>query len=152
MILVIAEKPDAAQKMAEFLDTVRNCTGYLEGKRYIFTWGLGHLLELAPPEEYTKNKTWNLSDLPIVPNNFFIRPIGDKIGQVRIIQSLVNRNDVNLVINACDPDREGELIFRYIWKYINGSKPVERVWLNTFTKNDVQKAFAGKSQHVIISD
>jgi DNA topoisomerase-3 len=142
MKLVIAEKPDAARKMAEFLEVTQKCFGFLEGKEYIFTWGFGHLLELAAPEEYTQKKNWDINDLPIIPDVFKLKPAEGRLGQIKTIQHLVNRRDVNHVINACDPDREGELIFRHIWKYINGAKPVDRLWLNTFTKADVQKAFA----------
>ncbi|MDR2916531.1 MAG: topoisomerase C-terminal repeat-containing protein [Tannerella sp.] len=142
MKLIIAEKPDAARKMADFLEATQNCSGFLEGKKYIFTWGFGHLIELATPEEYTQKKSWDIDDLPIIPDVFKLKPVDGKSGQIKTIQQLVTRKDVDLVINACDPDREGELIFRHIWKYIGGTKPVDRLWLNTFTEADVQKAFA----------
>ena len=106
MKLVIAEKPDAARKMADFLETTRSFRGYLEGRSYIFTWGFGHLVELAPPEDYTGKKNWSLSDLPIIPDTFVLKPVEGNQGQIKTIQNLVNRNDVDLVINACDPDRD----------------------------------------------
>ena len=142
MILVICEKPDAAKQTAGFLEKTITRQGYLEGQKYLITWAVGHLIELAKPEEYTGNSKWDLKDLPILlPDTFILKPDPEKVAQINTIKSLVERNDVDSVINACDPDREGELIFRYIWKYIQGNKPVERVWLNTFTKVDVQKAF-----------
>ena len=142
MILIICEKPDAAKQIAEFLEKTKSRQGFLEGPKYLITWAVGHLIELAKPEEYTGNPKWNLKDLPIIPGNFFLKPDPAKVGQINVIKSLLERSDVHSVINACDPDREGELIFRYIWKYINGKKPVDRIWLNTFTKADVQKAFS----------
>jgi DNA topoisomerase-3 len=141
MILVICEKPDAAKKIAGFLEKTQNRQGFLEGQKYLITWAIGHLIELAKPEEYTGNKKWDLKDLPIIPDNFILKPDPAKVAQIKTVKSLLDRNDVYSVINACDPDREGELIFRYIWKYLNGNKPVDRIWLNTFTKADVQKAF-----------
>ena len=142
MILVICEKPDAAKQIAGFLEKTQSRQGFLEGQKYLITWAVGHLIELAKPEEYTGNKQWNLKDLPILPDNFILKPDPEKVQQISVIKFLVERKDVYSVINACDPDREGELIFRYIWKYIQGNKPVDRVWLNTFTKADVQKAFS----------
>jgi len=142
MILIICEKPDVAKQIAAFLEKTQSRQGYLEGQKYLITWAVGHLIELAKPEEYTGNKKWELKDLPIVPGNFILKPDPDKAAQIRVIKYLLERDDVHSVINACDPDREGELIFRYIWKYLNGNKPVDRVWLNTFTKADVLKAFS----------
>jgi len=142
MILVICEKPDAAKQIAGFLENTQSRQGYLEGQKYLIAWAVGHLIELAKPEEYTGNSKWDLKDLPIIPKNFIMKPDTAKTAQIRVIKYLIERDDVQSVINACDPDREGELIFRYIWKYLNGEKPVDRVWLNTFTKADVQKAFS----------
>jgi len=142
MILVICEKPDAAKQIAGFLEKTNSRQGYLEGQKYLITWAVGHLIELAKPEEYTGNSKWDLKNLPILPGNFILKPDPAKAAQLKVIKYLLERDDVYSVINACDPDREGELIFRYIWKYLNGNKPVHRVWLNTFTKKDVQKAFS----------
>jgi DNA topoisomerase-3 len=142
MILVICEKPDAAKQIAEFLEKTQSRQGYLEGSKYLITWAVGHLIELAKPEEYTGNRKWDLKDLPILPDDFILKPDPAKTAQIKVIKQLVQRSDIFSVVNCCDPDREGELIFRYIWKYIQGSKQVDRVWLNTFTKADVQKAFS----------
>ena len=142
MILIITEKPDAAKQIAAFIEKTQSWQGYLEGQKYLITWAVGHLIELAKPEEYTGNKKWDLKDLPIVPDNFILKPDPEKVTQLSVIRNLLERADVHSVINACDPDREGELIFRYIWKYLCGNKPVERIWLHTFTQTDVQKAFS----------
>ena len=142
MILVICEKPDAAKQIAGFLEKTQNRNGFLEGQKYLFTWAIGHLIELAKPEEYTGSKKWDMKDLPIIPDSFILKPDPAKVAQMKVIKSLLDRCDVHSVINACDPDREGELIFRYIWKYLNGSKPVHRIWLNTFTRSDVIGAFS----------
>jgi DNA topoisomerase-3 len=146
MKLVIAEKPDAARKMASFLGAKTNQTnqsGYIEGAGYIFTWGFGHLAELCPPEAYGFSEKWRMDELPMLPAKFKIRATADKVAQVKIIQSLIARKEVDTIINACDPDREGELIFRYIMELAgSGNKPMQRVWLSTFTEADVKKAFA----------
>jgi len=97
---------------------------------------------LAKPEEYTGSKKWDMKNLPIIPDNFILKPDPAKVVQMNVIKSLLDRCDVHSVINACDPDREGELIFRYIWKYLKGNKTVHRIWLNTFTRADVVKAFS----------
>jgi DNA topoisomerase-3 len=145
MKLVIAEKPDAARKMASFLGAKANTnqSGYIEGAGYIFTWGFGHLAELCPPEAYGFSEKWRMDELPMLPAKFKIRAAADKVAQVKIIQSLIARKEVDTIINACDPDREGELIFRYIMELAGaGNKPIQRVWLSTFTEADVKKAFA----------
>ena len=142
MILVICEKPDAAKQIAGFLEKTQSRQGYLEGQKYLITWAIGHLMELAKPEEYTGNRKWDWKDLPILPDAFILKPDPAKVAQMKVIQYLLERNEVHSVINACDPDREGELIFRYIWKYLRGNKPVDRIWLNTWTRADVQKAFS----------
>jgi DNA topoisomerase-3 len=143
MKLVIAEKPDAARKMASFLGAKTNQSGYIEGAGYIFTWGFGHLAELCPPEVYGFSEKWRMDALPMLPEKFKIRPAADKVAQVKIIQSLITRKDVDTIINACDPDREGELIFRYIMELAGSiDKSIQRVWLSTFTEADVKKAFS----------
>jgi DNA topoisomerase-3 len=143
MKLVIAEKPDAARKMAAFLGAKTNQSGYIEGAGYIFTWGFGHLAELCPPEVYGFSEKWRMEELPMLPAKFKIRAAADKVAQVKIIQSLITRKEVDTIINACDPDREGELIFRYIMELAGGvNKPIRRVWLSAFTETDVKKAFA----------
>ena len=71
MILVICEKPDAAKQIAEFLEKTKSRQGFLEGPKYLITWAVGHLIELAKPEEYTGNPKWDQKDLPIIPDNFF---------------------------------------------------------------------------------
>jgi len=142
MILVICEKPDAAKQIAGFLEKTQSRNGFLEGQKYLITWAIGHLIELAKPEEYTGSKKWDMKNLPIIPDNFILKPDPAKVVQINVIKSLLDRCDVHSVINACDPDREGELIFRYIWKYLKGNKLVHRIWLNTFTRADVVKAFS----------
>jgi DNA topoisomerase-3 len=145
MKLVIAEKPDAARKMASFLGAKTNQSGYIEGAGYIFTWGFGHLAELCPPEAYGFSEKWRMDELPMLPAAFKIQAAADKVAQVKLIKSLIAKKEVDSIINACDPDREGELIFRYIMDLAGGAavhKPMQRVWLSTFTEADVKKAFS----------
>jgi DNA topoisomerase-3 len=143
MKLVIAEKPDAARKMASFLGAKTNQSAYIEGGGYIFTWGFGHLAELCPPEAYGFSEKWLMEELPLLPAKFKIQAAAGKVPQVKIIQSLIARKEVDTIINACDPDREGELIFRYIMELAGTvHKPIQRVWLSTFTEADVKKAFS----------
>lgn len=141
--LVLAEKPSVARDLASVLGQFNNRDGYLENNEYIVTWAIGHLVELAGPEDYNPDlKKWTLAALPIIPENFKLKPNPKTIKQLKIIRHLLKRPDVATLVNACDAAREGELIFRYIY-YINGcNKPFNRLWLSETTPAAVKKAFA----------
>lgn len=144
-ILFIAEKPDVGKELAKYFGTeTQQKSGYIEGKDYIFTWGYGHILELLMPHEYNKKfKKWRREDLPLIPPKYRHKVSNGKKEQFNNIKSLIHRKDVSEVVNACDADREGELIFRLIYYY---SKPpeallVSRMWFDTKEKNELIKAF-----------
>jgi DNA topoisomerase-3 len=144
--LVIAEKPSVARDIAGALPgAFKKHEGFLESDDYVVTYAVGHLVELADPDEYDeKLKKWRMADLPIVPDAFKLRPRDAKSKkQLSLIHSLMARDDVEGIVNACDAGREGELIFAYTYetaKKKNG-KPVERLWLNSMTKKAIQDAF-----------
>jgi DNA topoisomerase-3 len=142
--LVITEKPSVARDIASALPgSFEKDEGYLEGDAFVVTYAVGHLVELADPEEYgAKFKRWRFADLPIVPERFKLRPRDDKSRkQLKVIHTLMARDDVDGIINACDAGREGELIFAYTYETAKVKKPVERLWLNSMTKQAIQEAF-----------
>jgi DNA topoisomerase-3 len=147
--LVIAEKPSVGRDVAAALPGVfQKQEGYLEGDHYVITWAVGHLVELQEPEDYDERwKKWRMADLPIVPEEFKLRPRDTKSKkQLKVIEKLLVRDDVDAVINACDAGREGELIFAYLYDYVfsNGKtepKPVERLWISSMTKQAIRDGF-----------
>jgi DNA topoisomerase-3 len=117
--------------------------GYLEGPEHVVTWAVGHLVQLADPDEYDdKFKKWRMADLPIVPDRFklVVRDERSK-KQMNVVKRLLGRDDIDLVVNACDAGREGELIFAYLYEKAGSKKPVERLWLNSMTKSAIKDAF-----------
>jgi len=155
--LVIAEKPSVARDLAAALPgTFEKSESYLESDQYIVTYAVGHLVELADPEEYDERfKKWRLADLPILPESFQLRPRDAKSKkQLKEIEKLMLRDDVERIVNACDAGREGELIFAYIYESVFGEnggsskrkkrpepKPVDRLWINSMTKQAIREGF-----------
>lgn len=140
--LVIAEKPSVAVDISSVLGGFTRLDGYLEKSDMIITWAVGHLIELAMPQEYDPTyERWDLNQLPILPDQFVLKAKPATQKQLRTIQSLIDRNDVDRLINACDAGREGELIFRYILQYLNCRKPHNRLWLSETTPAAVRNAF-----------
>src|ERR671917_2441114 len=130
--LVIAEKPSVGRDVARVLPgPFEKSEGYLEGPEHVITWAVGHLVQLAEPEQYDpKFKKWRMADLPIVPDRFqlVVRDERSK-KQMSVVTKLLRRDDVDRVVNACDAGREGELIFAYIFEKAGSKLPVERLWL-----------------------
>jgi DNA topoisomerase-3 len=143
--LVIAEKPSVGRDLARVLPgAFAKHDGYLEAPDYVVTWAVGHLVQLAEPDEYdAKFKKWRMADLPIVPAHFrlVIRDERSK-KQMAVISRLLKRDDVDVVVNACDAGREGELIFAYLYEKAGARKDVRRLWLQSMTKQAIEKAFA----------
>src|SRR4051812_28760813 len=143
--LVIAEKPSVGRDVARVLTgPFAKHEGYLEGPEEIITWAVGHLVQLAEPDEYdAKYKKWRMADLPIVPDRFklVVRDERSK-KQMTVVTRLLRNDDVDLVVNACDAGREGELIFAYLYEKAGGDKPVKRLWLNSMTMQAMREAFA----------
>jgi DNA topoisomerase III len=142
--LVIAEKPSVARDLADALPgTFENHDSYLESEDTVITFAVGHLVELIDPEDYDERfKKWRMADLPIVPEEFKLRPRDKKAEkQLKVIHKLLRRDDVDRVVNACDAGREGELIFAYIYETSGVDKPVERLWINSMTKSAIKEGF-----------
>src|SRR5947209_929377 len=144
-ILVIAEKPSVGRDLARVLPgPFTKHEGYLEGPDHIVTWAVGHLVQLADPDEYDeKFKKWRMADLPIVPDRFrlVVRDERSK-KQMNVVKRQLDRDDVELVVNACDAGREGELIFAYLYEKAGSKKPVMRLWLNSMTPAAIKEAFS----------
>jgi DNA topoisomerase III len=149
--LVIAEKPSVGQDLARVLPgPFEKHTGagektarWLEGPDHVITWAVGHLVQLAEPDEYDeKFKKWRMADLPIVPRHFKLVVRDERSEkQMKVVRDQLRRDDVASVVNACDAGREGELIFTYIYEYVKADKPVQRLWLNSMTNQAMREAF-----------
>ena len=140
--LVIAEKPSVGMSIASVLGAKDRKDGYIEGRDYIVSWGFGHLAELANADTYDeKYAKWRYDDLPIVPANWKYKILRDKYSQFETLKKLMNRADVSDVINACDAGREGELIFRNIYKMTGCKKPIYRLWISSMEDNAIEQGF-----------
>ena len=143
--LVIAEKPSVGRDLARVLPgPFQKHEGYLEGPEDVITWAVGHLVQLAEPDEYDpKYKKWRMADLPIVPSRFklIVRDERSK-KQMSVVTQQLGRDDIDLVVNACDAGREGELIFAYLYEKAKAKKPVKRLWLSSMTNAAMKDAFA----------
>jgi DNA topoisomerase-3 len=142
--LVIAEKPSVARDLVDALPgSFENNDTYYESEDTIVTFAVGHLVELINPEEYDERfKRWRMDDLPIVPDEFKLRARDKKAEkQLKAIHKLLKRDDIDQIVNACDAGREGELIFAYIYETSGVEKPVERLWINSMTKQAIREGF-----------
>ncbi len=143
--LVIAEKPSVGRDLSKVLPgPFTKGEGVLEGPDHIITWAVGHLVQLADPDEYDpKYAKWRMPDLPILPKKFklVVRDERSK-KQMTVVKRELDRDDVDLVVNACDAGREGELIFAYLYEKAGSKLPVQRLWLNSMTNSAIKEAFA----------
>jgi DNA topoisomerase-3 len=149
--LIIAEKPSVGKDLSSVLPgpwekhsgAGEKTARVLEGPDHIITWAVGHLVQLAEPDQYDeKFKKWRMADLPIVPNKFKLIVRDERSQkQMTAVSKQLKRDDVDLVINACDAGREGELIFAYLYEKANAKKPVKRLWLSSMTNSAMKEAF-----------
>src|SRR5215472_14919584 len=140
--LIIAEKPSVANDLARALGGFHKEADHFESDRYLISSALGHLVELALPSELdVKRGKWSFANLPIIPNEFDLRPIEKTKARFNLLKKLMQQKDVDLLVNACDAGREGELIFRYLVKASNIDKPIKRLWLQSMTRDAIREAF-----------
>lgn len=147
MNLVIAEKPSVAQSIAKVIGATTKHDGYLEGSGYLVSWCVGHLVELAEPEEYDgKYEKWRKEDLPIMPGkdgmNWRYQVSMATKKQFNILKELMERDDVDCTTNACDAGREGELIFRLVYDKVGCKKPIKRLWISSMEDEAITDGFA----------
>ncbi len=140
--LIISEKPSVSASIAYCIGATEKVSVednfYWSGNGYIVTNALGHLFGIGMPEDYGYKK-WELSTLPIIPENFKLFPLDGYDDQIKMLGELINRDDVSEVINACDAGREGECIFRYIYNFFGCTKPVKRLWISSLTDGSIKR-------------
>ena len=143
--LVIAEKPSVGKDLTKVLPgQFTKGEGFFEGPDHVVTWAVGHLVQLADPDEYDpKYAKWRMADLPIAPKKFklVVRDERSK-KQMNVVKRALDRDDLDYVINACDAGREGELIFAYLYEKAGSKVPVRRLWLNSMTTSAIKEAFS----------
>ena len=140
--VVLAEKPSVGRDIARVLGCTKQCQGYLEGKDYVVTWALGHLVTLADPEAYdVKYKSWNLEDLPMLPKAFKFVVIKKTAKQFKVVKEQLLRKDVSEIVIATDAGREGELVARLIIEKSGVKKPLKRLWISSVTDQAIKQGF-----------
>ncbi len=141
--LIIAEKPSVAADIARALGGFTKHDDYFESEDQVICSAVGHLLELACPEEYeVKRGKWSFAHLPVIPPHFDLRPIEKTESRLKLLTRLMKRKDISALVNACDAGREGELIFNYIVQHAKSTKPIERLWLQSMTQQAIRDGFA----------
>ena len=141
--LIVTEKPSVAMAYAKVLGATNRQDGYLEGNGYLVSWCVGHLVELAPPNVYdAKYVKWSIADLPILPQKWQYLVSASTKKQFGILQKLMQRPDVDSIVNSCDSGREGELIFRLVYQQAGCKKPFSRLWLSSMEENAIREGFA----------
>ena len=142
-ILVLAEKPSVGRELARVLGCKQKGNGYIEGNKYIVTWALGHLVTLADPEAYdNKYKTWNMEQLPMLPNRMKTIVIGKTSKQFNAVKGAMTRGDIDELVIATDAGREGELVARWIIEKVHFNKPIKRLWISSQTDKAIKEGFA----------
>lgn len=142
-ILVIAEKPSVGRDIARVLGCNQHGDGYLAGEQYVVSWAVGHLAQLAAPEDYDPAlKRWAFETLPIVPEQMRLVPAPGAKAQFAVLKRLMNSRNVDSLICATDSGREGELIFRYIYLLAGCKKPFNRLWVSSMTDKAIKDGFA----------
>ena len=140
--LIIAEKPSVASDIAKALGGFKKQDDFFESDKYVISSAVGHLLEITAPEGVeVKRGKWTFAALPVIPPHFDLRPIEKNEARLKVLVRLIKRKDVDLLINACDAGREGELIFRYIVQHAKTDKPIQRLWLQSMTTDAIRDGF-----------
>jgi DNA topoisomerase-3 len=140
--LIITEKPSVAGDIAKALGGFKKGKDYFENEKYLISWAVGHLFELAVPASMKEQDKWDMKKLPIMPSEFELEPADKMGGRVSVLRKLIRSKEVSEIINACDAGREGELIFRYIVQYAGTKKPIKRLWLQSMTPEAIRDGFA----------
>ncbi len=140
--LVITEKPSVAKSIAEVIGADKREDGYLEGDEYVVSWCVGHLVELAEPQAYDeKYEKWRKDDLPIIPDNWKYQVTTSTKKQYKILKDLMEREDIDSLVEATDAGREGELIFRLVYNQAKCKKPFERLWISSMEDEAIRDGF-----------
>lgn len=141
--LVLAEKPSVGRELGRVLGCNSKKDGSMEGNNYIVTWALGHLIELCDPQDYDKRlETWNMDDLPMLPDVMRLRVIPQTARQYKVVRALLERKDVRDIVIATDAGREGELVARWIIQKAGVHKPMKRLWISSQTDRAIKDGFS----------
>lgn len=141
--LIIAEKPSVAKSIASALGAKSGADGYFQGNGLIVSWCVGHLVSPMDAAGYDERfKKWRYDDLPILPEPFHYVLAPGKEDAFENLRTLMNRPDVDMVVNACDAGREGELIFRLVYEMAGCNKPVERLWISSMEDMAIREGFS----------
>jgi len=147
--LVIAEKPSVAKDLARVLGRIPKKDDYYENDEWVIDCAVGHLVELFMPDDFDKKlKAWKLTNLPIIPPEFQLKPIANTKKKFQQLKKQLKRKDVGEVINACDAGREGELIFTYIYELAKTKLPIKRLWMLSMTDQAIKDAFSNMREGV----
>ena len=139
--LIIAEKPSVARGIADAVGAHERRDGYIEGGGYLISWCRGHIIDLDFPQNYPQwSGHWSMSQLPMIPERWRWSVTAPE--QYKVLKGLLDRADVELVVNACDADREGEGIFRRVWTHSGCKKPVRRFWSTSLVPEQVRTDLA----------
>ncbi len=144
MKLCVAEKPSVGRELAKILGAKTQKEGYLEGNNYVVSWTFGHFCTLKAPDDYDKRlRQWNMNWLPIIPNTFGIKLIENEgsIKQFKILESLIQRDDCEEIINCGDAGQEGELIQRWVYQKAGNKRPIKRLWISSLTEAAIREGF-----------
>jgi len=140
--LIIAEKPSVAGDIAKVLGKFKKEKDWFENDDFVISSAVGHLIEIgAPASAEPKRGKWNIANLPVIPEEFELRPIEKSEARYKVLKRLIARKDIDRLINACDAGREGELIFRYIVQSVGAKKPIQRLWLQSMTPDAIRQGF-----------
>ena len=143
MKLVIAEKPSVAISIAKVIGARSKKDGYYEGNGYRVSWCVGHLIQMANPDSYDeKYAKWNIDDLPIIPSEYKYEVSKATKKQFNTLKKLMNDNEIDTVINACDAGREGESIFRLVYNQANCKKKMKRLWISSMEDSAIKEGFS----------
>lgn len=141
--LVIAEKPSVGRDIGRVLGCSQKGGGAMEGKDYVVTWAMGHLVTLQDPEDYDKKyKEWKLEVLPIMPERLETKVIPQTGKQFHLVRELTGRKDIRDIVIATDAGREGELVARWILQKAGCNKPCRRLWISSVTDKAIREGFA----------
>ncbi|MCL1843961.1 MAG: DNA topoisomerase 3 [Defluviitaleaceae bacterium] len=141
--LIVAEKPSVGRDIARVLKCGQRGDGFLQSEKHVVTWAIGHLVTLNEPEDYDPSlKKWRRSDLPILPETMGLKALPKTKKQLLLLKKLMNSNETETIICATDSGREGELIFRCIYKWAGCKKPVKRLWISSLTDAAISDGLA----------
>lgn len=142
MKLIIAEKPSVAKAICPVVGTLTKKNGCMEGKGYIVSWCFGHLVGMCMPDDYGEKWAgkWSFEQLPIIPEAWKFKINSGCAEQFRILRTLMSDSNIDEIICTTDADREGECIFRYVYRLSGCRKPVKRLWVSSLEESAIRKA------------